>query len=292
MAVNPNQHDPAMTARGRLTDGEMRLRVVSALALGVVALAALWTGPLPFACLVAGIGTIMCWEWGHAVRSTNYDLPLGVHIAAVVAAVVLTYLGYRIIALAVLLAGVASIIVICRGARRVRSKVLSPLGVVYIGIPAMVLLWLRQDGENGFWAVLFIFVMVWTHDTFAMLIGKAVGGPRLWPRLSPNKTWAGLIGGLSASTIAGAAYGLLLPLDHWVQLAGVGFVLGLAAFAGDLAESALKRRYGMKNTSNLIPGHGGFMDRLDGAVAAAIVAALIAIAVNFASPANGLLLLR
>jgi phosphatidate cytidylyltransferase len=141
-------------------------------------------------------------------------------------------------------------------------------------------------------AVLFIFGCVWAHDTFAMLTGKALRGPRLWPSLSPNKTWAGLAGGLVASACLGVAFAQLLANERPLTMAAIGLALGVAAFVGDLLESALKRRYGVKNASNLIPGHGGFLDRMDGIVTAAIAAVGIALLVNSASPAAGLLFLR
>jgi len=270
------------------SEGELRLRVLSAVALGAVALAALWTGPLPFACLVVVIGFIMCWEWGHVVRGADYDLPFWIHAGAVIGAVVFTSFGIFSLAFITLVAGTLAIAWLRSGQRAIVSLV----GVGYVGLPAMALIWLRQDPDGGFLAVLFVFVMVWTHDTFAMLIGRAVGGPKLWPRLSPNKTCSGLVGGLAACVVAGAVYGALLPAGNWVMLSGVGLVLGIAAFAGDLAESALKRRHSLKNASNLIPGHGGFMDRLDGAVIAALVAGLIALVVNIDAPASALIYLR
>ena len=169
---------------------------------------------------------------------------------------------------------------------------MSAIGVAYIGIPAVLVGWLRQDGEFGIAAILFVLVVVAAHDTFAMLTGKLVGGPRLWPVLSPNKTWSGVAGGLLASLLAGYLYSVGLPdSKSMVWLAALGLMLGLAAFAGDLAESAFKRRYQIRHASGLIPGHGGILDRLDGLVGAIVVAALIGMASNAQSPAKGLLFL-
>src|SRR5262249_20948271 len=122
------------------------------------------------------------------------------------------------------------------------------------------------------------------------LAGRLVGGTKLWPAVSPNKTWAGLLGALGASAIVGALFWLSVPYASPVRLAAVGVVLAAVAQAGDLAESALKRRFGAKDTGAIIPGHGGLMDRVDGLVAAAIAAGICGFLVNWYFPARALLL--
>jgi phosphatidate cytidylyltransferase len=137
-------------------------------------------------------------------------------------------------------------------------------------------------------AVLFILAVVWSTDIAAYFTGRLVGGPKLWLKVSPNKTWSGLFGGVTASAAAGALFaawaGANIP-----ALAASGLMLGAVAQAGDLAESALKRRFGVKDASNLIPGHGGFMDRMDGVVTVAVVAALFALLANPSAPAHALI---
>ena len=122
-----------------------------------------------------------------------------------------------------------------------------------------------------------------------MFTGRTFGGPRLWPQISPQKTWAGAIGGLAASVLVGGLTSLILPGTNFVWLAGLGLVIGVAAFLGDLAESALKRLGGLKNASSLIPGHGGFLDRLDGAILSFTLAAMIALLINAGEPGRGLI---
>jgi phosphatidate cytidylyltransferase len=126
-------------------------------------------------------------------------------------------------------------------------------------------------------------------DTAAYFSGRTIGGPKLWPAVSPKKTWAGLIGGVSGAALVGAVFPTLTGSGFSVWLAILGLVLGLIAQAGDLAESALKRHYGLKDASDLIPGHGGFMDRMDGVVTASVFAALVALAIDAYAPARALL---
>jgi phosphatidate cytidylyltransferase len=133
-------------------------------------------------------------------------------------------------------------------------------------------------------------LVVWTTDTFAYAGGRLIGGPKLWPSISPNKTWAGLLTGVTASAIAGAVFAAFVHEAAPVMLAFNGLALGFVAQAGDLAESALKRGFGVKDASSLIPGHGGFLDRVDGVVFAATAAALMGLVVDFHAPARAILL--
>ena len=142
----------------------------------------------------------------------------------------------------------------------------------------------------GLLAVVFLIVIVIASDTAGFLAGRLLGGPKLWPRVSPNKTWAGFVGALVASSIVGALFWLAVPDGSAVRLAAAGAMLSFVAQAGDLAESAIKRRFGAKDTSALIPGHGGVMDRVDGLVAAATAVGLASFVINVHSPAHALLL--
>jgi phosphatidate cytidylyltransferase len=170
-----------------------------------------------------------------------------------------------------------------------RRPAISALGVAYVGLPAVALLWLRGDEPLGAAAVLFVLVIVWTSDTAAFAAGRSLGGPKLWPRVSPNKTWSGLAGALVGSALAGALFAGVSGLGTPACLAGKGVLLGLVAQLGDLAESSLKRGFGVKDASALIPGHGGFMDRADSMVAATMAAAMFAAAVGVGAPARALL---
>jgi phosphatidate cytidylyltransferase len=152
------------------------------------------------------------------------------------------------------------------------------------------LIWLRSDAWLGLLAVVFLIVIVVTADTAGFLAGRLFGRSKLWPSVSPNKTWEGLIGALVASAIVGGLFWFAVPEASVVRLAATGAVLALVAQAGDLAESALKRRFGAKDTGTLIPGHGGVMDRVDGLVAVASAVGIAAIVIDVHSPARALLL--
>jgi phosphatidate cytidylyltransferase len=139
--------------------------------------------------------------------------------------------------------------------------------------------------------MIFLFAVVWATDIAAYFVGRAVGGPKLAPQLSPNKTWSGSIGGLAGAVLAAVAVVKVSGVGSIVAATVIAIALSIAAQIGDLAESALKRRFGVKDAGTLIPGHGGLMDRLDGFVAAAVLACLIGLAHGGThAPARGFLI--
>lgn len=259
------------------------LRVVSALGLAAAALALTWAGVLPFAAFVLLVALVMSWEWSRVVRGPGLDLSLVVHGIAVVAAVGLASAGLAALGVAVLLIGAIIVLALEFGAH----PLLSAAGVLYAGLPAAALIWLRASEPFGFEAVLFIVLAVAATDTAAFAAGRLIGGPRLAPRISPNKTWSGLAGGVLAAGAAGAlfAYAMAAPVG---ALALTGLAMGLVAQAGDLAESALKRAFDVKDASQLLPGHGGFMDRMDGLVTVSVTVALAALFLAPETPAQAL----
>jgi phosphatidate cytidylyltransferase len=163
-------------------------------------------------------------------------------------------------------------------------------GVPYAGALALAPIVLRSDGEHGFLAVIFLFAIVWTTDIGAYFVGRAIGGPKLVPQVSPNKTWAGALGGMAAAVVVAVAAAKAAALTNLFAIAMLAVVLSVCAQGGDLFESILKRRFGAKDSSRLIPGHGGLMDRLDGFVTAGVAAVLIGLARGgFDAPGRGLL---
>lgn len=283
-------HDEAPAGRehaARARWRDLRPRVVAGAGLASGGFLLLAAGQRPFALLVMAVALLMSWEWGRMVRHlAGIDTPFAVHAAAVAVAVALSVFRLPGLAIAVLCIGAFVVLALEFG----RSSTMSAQGVLYAGLPAVALLWFRGDGPLGFWAVLLIIACVAATDTAAFFSGRQFGGPRLWPSISPNKTWSGLIGGILAGALVGALLSLAVDGAHGARLFALGMGLGLVAQAGDLGESALKRLFKVKDTSSLIPGHGGFMDRMDGVVTAAVAGALLALFVNAKSPASALLL--
>lgn len=151
-------------------------------------------------------------------------------------------------------------------------------GLALIAVAVLALIWLRADAVAGRANVLFLVVVIWATDIGAYVAGRTLGGPRLAPAISPGKTWAGALGGVGCAALTGAACAAILGHGGWWAAGAVAAVLSVAGQAGDLLESAMKRHAGVKDTGGLIPGHGGLLDRLDGMLTAAPVAAMLALA--------------
>jgi len=162
------------------------------------------------------------------------------------------------------------------------------LGAFYTGIFLLAMIWLRNT-PYGLFAIFWLLAIIWSADIAAYFSGRAIGGPKLWPSVSPRKTWSGAIAGTVAGVVAGLTFiwsiGLALSAFHVI----ITFIMVVAAQLGDLMESAVKRHFGVKDSSHLIPGHGGAMDRCDSLVAASVVALLIGVARAVNAPAEGLL---
>jgi phosphatidate cytidylyltransferase len=146
--------------------------------------------------------------------------------------------------------------------------------MIYVGIPVISLVAIRETSAHGMWELFALFIAVWLTDTGALISGSLLKGPKLWPSVSPNKTWAGAIGGGIAGTVATAILFLFLRANPWVG-ALLGFFVSIVGQFGDLFESFLKRKVGRKNSGSLIPGHGGVLDRIDSMLFVAPVAAFV-----------------
>ena len=151
---------------------------------------------------------------------------------------------------------------------------IAPFGIVYVGVPLCLLFWLRGIPEIGLGLVLWLCFIVWATDIGAYAVGRLVGGPRLAPTISPNKTWSGTFGGVTSAVIVGAVAAIALAAERPVVAAVLALVVSVSAQLGDLFESMKKRQFGVKDSSRLIPGHGGMLDRVDGLLAAVPVFAL------------------
>jgi phosphatidate cytidylyltransferase len=247
-------------------------RVVVGVFLAAVAIADVWVGGIAFALMIAAGVSLVFWEWGemHGIGRGWQIYGVGVLLAVSATAQMLdgrTALG--VLGLGLLL-GLAQAFRPQPG----RQKRWLTTGLLYAGLPAVALIWLRQQPE-GFALVMWTMGIVWATDIFAYFTGRAIGGPKIWTAISPNKTWAGLGGGMVAAGLFSALFGRWL---EWPQAVALLFMLGaglaVVAQAGDFFESWLKRRAGVKDSGKLLPGHGGLMDRVDGLVPVSCVVAL------------------
>jgi phosphatidate cytidylyltransferase len=265
---------------------ELALRIGSAAVLVPLALGSAYVGGAVFLAFWAAAASIILWEWTALVGESSRTRVVGIGVAAFFLAAALFWLDASPAALGLLALGA-----IGGAALSVRARAGWILaGGVYAAAMLAAPALLRSDAEWGFLALVLVFAVVWTTDVMAYFAGRVLGGPKLWPAVSPKKTWSGAIGGLLAGTLVGAGVAVLGGLDRLGFVAVVCALLSLAAQAGDLLESGLKRHFGAKNASELIPGHGGLMDRLDGFVAAAVLAAVLGLLrAGLASAGRGLL---
>jgi phosphatidate cytidylyltransferase len=266
----------------------LTLRLVSAVILASVTLAMTWSGAVPFAVLVGVVTLLLLWEWDRLTGGAGISRATAIGGAGILLGVGLLLFGWPAWSVAALAAGVAGAAVASGGSGRLAA----PAGVLYAGLPALALVWIRSDVELGFAAIVLLLLIVWSTDSGAFVVGRLVGGPRLCPPVSPNKTWSGLAGGVSGAAAVAGGYASWVGSNAPMRVVVIGVGLAVVSQLGDLFESAMKRAYGVKDTSGLIPGHGGFMDRLDGLVFAVVVAAAYAILADGSAPCRVLLGLR
>jgi phosphatidate cytidylyltransferase len=266
--------------------GELALRICSALVLVPLALGAAYLGGWPFAVLWGLAAMVVLWEWNSLVAGSDQRIVLmtgGASLALAIALVLTGHLLAAVIVLAISTLGVTSL-------APAKRRTWIAAGVPYAGALGVAPIVLRSDNGEGFLAVIFLFAVVWTTDIAAYFAGRAIGGPKLMPRVSPNKTWSGAIGGTLAAVVVALALAKVTALTGLFAIAMLAVILSICAQGGDLFESFLKRRFGAKDSGHLIPGHGGLMDRLDGFVTASVVAALIGLLRGgFEAPGRGLL---
>ena len=252
--------------------GDLGKRIASGIVMASLAVGAVVLGGWPFALFWTAAAVGIFWEWSAIVAGGAMAARV-VGVAALIAAALAAGAGQIYAASMVLAAGVAAVAAACAPGRRGWGAA----GVAYAGIVLIAPMVLRSDPEFGLPAVLFLFAVVWSTDILGYFVGRTIGGPRLAPHISPKKTWSGACGGALGALAAGIAVVYIAGGTALLPVACVAFVLSIASQAGDLFESAVKRRFGVKDASHVIPGHGGLMDRLDGFIAASGVAALVGI---------------
>lgn len=228
--------------------------------MAAVALAITFVGGLAFLLLIVIAAVVLFWEWSRMVRGVSFDAATFAGSAAIVLALVTSYFGNFGLAVGILALGVAAVVLTGGGNR----PLLTAFGVPYLGLPALAVSGIRADDTHGLAAMCLMLLVVWGTDTGAYLTGRTIGGPKLWPAVSPKKTWAGFIGGVLAGGLAAVVWGLSFGTPHMAVIVMLGAGLAVANHLGDLLESQFKRSLNVKDTSSLIPGHGGLLDRVDG----------------------------
>lgn len=268
---------------------DLGIRALSAIILIPAVLADVWAGGIWFHLFVALIGILMAQEWVTIVHRQS-SLQFALHAAGAMCGALLPLdvgLAGALIAIAILT--LLSALVAWR--EQPGGPAWRYLGLPYVSLPPIALVVLRDDASYGTAAILLVMMMVWFADTMAYFAGRIIGGPKLAPRLSPKKTWAGLGGAMAGSAVAALALGWALNLPALGLLVLVAALLAIVEQGGDLFKSAMKRHYGVKDSGNLIPGHGGVIDRVDGLVAVAMAAALIgALRAGLEQAGSGILL--
>lgn len=256
---------------------DLRLRILSAAVLAPLALICIWVGGAAFAALVALVAVGLSYEWLGlcGLRSSHFAVLLFVVLPL---SVVLTAGGYVLPALILLALATAAGTAFSRGLSRDQPLA---FGIPYLGLGGVTLVWLRVQPGTGGANVIVLLLVVWASDIGAYVVGRAIGGPRLAPSISPGKTWSGALGGL----VAAASIGLTAPVVlrsapvFWYSAAlrpvACAVLLGVISQAGDLFESLLKRHFDVKDSGTMIPGHGGLLDRLDAVLTAAPAMALL-----------------
>jgi phosphatidate cytidylyltransferase len=246
------------------------VRILWALILAPPVLGALYFGPPYSDALLLVVGAVAAWEWARLCGRGTLGPPGTIVIGAVVATVMAAILQEYSIAGWLIAVGAMGATVSARRDRQA-AALWYGLGVAYLAAACLVFLWLRATPDLGRAMVLWLVAVVWATDTGAYLVGRTLGGAKLAPTISPGKTWAGLFGGVGAAALVGVLVVVLRGQGNTAALVGASMALALVAQVGDLFESSLKRRFGAKDSSHLIPGHGGVLDRVDGLLAGALV---------------------
>ena len=253
-------------------------RLFSALCFGPLVLAVFYIGPPLSDLALALAGSLMLWEWLRLTGAVASWRSQWSWLALLPALVVLCAAGHLPIwALLALPLGlvVAFFLQTPAGGPTAFPRLWLLAGLAYVSIPLLSLQWIRNQAEDGMLLVFFLLACVWVSDSAAYFVGKTVGGPKLFPRVSPKKTWSGGIAGLLAGALAWLIGMMLYAEGSLVVFALIGILLSLVCICGDFVESALKRHFGVKDSGRLIPGHGGILDRVDGLMFAAVVLAII-----------------
>ncbi|MBG1231729.1 phosphatidate cytidylyltransferase [Aestuariivirga litoralis] len=267
--------------------GDLGLRSLSAIILMPVAIYCLWEGGIWFQMFMGVLAVLIAYEWAGIVHGGSERAFAVLALAGLCGVFVTETQGLDSACLAILVLWLVSALMWLVNAGQ--GSIWSLLGVFYVSLPMIAFVLLREDEQSGRWAVVWCFAVVWGADIFAYFFGRIIGGPKLAPTLSPKKTWAGLLGAVVGAALVSAVlagfWGLMI-----LPLVLIAAAAALVEQAGDIFESALKRRYGVKDSGNFIPGHGGVLDRVDGLLAVVLFVAVLGFIHRAGNAAGGLLL--
>jgi len=246
---------------------ELAMRIASALALAALALSLLYVGGTSFAALCAVFAVLIALEF-RAIVEARLSRELALAMLALLGLVIALWFGAGPEHSALALAG--GVVVVAIWELLSQRSCWAAAGLAYGGSPFLALSMLRGQDAAGAIVVLLIFAMVWGTDILAYFAGRAIGGPKLAPRISPKKTWAGFVGGIGGALILTIGVAIMFRISFGIGLLLLAVFISVVSQIGDLVESWIKRHFGRKDSSNLIPGHGGVMDRLDGLIFASV----------------------
>ena len=260
------------------------LRVVSAVILAPIVLSAIFFGDLAFDILMACLGALMAWEWENMIKGNESFVAVSLTLMASM----VVFIGQSNPLLALLVVGAFALFLYVK----TKKQLLLSFGAVYIGLPLLSMMYIAYFSDSGegdlnysYMYILWLLFVVWATDIGGYVVGKSVGGPKLAPKISPKKTWSGLLGGMAFSSMI--TYGFVITMNHYYEatlsmkfLVISSVVLAFISQVGDIFESRIKRYLDIKDSSNLIPGHGGIFDRVDGLLFAAPVVAVFVLLMN------------
>lgn len=264
------QKTPPQSVGVKPESSNLWMRVLAAAVMAPLAILLAWAGGWFWAALATLAAIGMYVEWLSIVGTQQSRLAAS-GVAALLIAGICLALEHHGGALVVYGIGLVAVVLLTRGDRRWPVS-----GLLYAAVAQIAAVLVRQDPVWGWSALLFVMLVVWATDIGGYFAGRTIGGPKLWVRVSPKKTWAGAIGGLTGSLIVAAGFAAS-GIGRMVSMLLLAAALSVVSQLGDLFESAVKRRFGVKDSSHLIPGHGGVLDRIDGFVAAIVLAAIIGV---------------
>ena len=266
--VSEQKAAPAAAPGQRGQGSNLLTRIAAALVLAPIAILCAYIGGWLWIALVTLVTIGLLIEWQFVIGASREILATSAGAVALLIAGILLAFGRIESAVLILGLGLVAVVVLAPS-----HRAWSGAGFVYAAAAQLASVLVRLDHVGGLAALILVLLVVWVTDIGGYFAGRGIGGPKLWPRVSPNKTWAGAVGGFVASLMVASGFAALGFGKTWPMLL-LGAALSIASQLGDLFESAVKRHFGVKDSSHIIPGHGGLMDRLDGFVAAIVLAAI------------------